>query len=216
MNEALVKKLRLPSEGKIAVFNAPEGFLEQIGLDSEQAVPMESDFGTYVYVQLFAANVADVDRLAPNALRAVHPAGIVWLCYPKGTSKIKTDLNRDSGWSTVLAAGWEGVSLVSVDDTWSAMRFRPVGAAGPRPRSSPDERKSANKVPAVPLETPADLRAALAEHPAAAAFFEGLAPSHRKEYIVWIIEAKREETRSSRILKAIEKLDGRLKRPSDK
>lgn len=38
---------------------------------------------------------------------------------------MKTDISRDAGWDAVHAAGWEGVAMVAIDDTWSAMRFRP-------------------------------------------------------------------------------------------
>ncbi|WP_407644681.1 YdeI/OmpD-associated family protein [Cohnella cholangitidis] len=63
---------------------------------------------------------------------------------------------------------------------------------------------------------PEDLRQALDANAQASAFFDKLAPSHKKEYMRWIVEAKREETRVSRVRKAIEKLGGGLKRPSDK
>lgn len=53
---------------------------------------------------------------------------------------------------------------------------------------------------------PADLVAALDAAPDAKAFFDGLAYTHAKEYVRWIEEAKRAETRESRIHKAIEML----------
>jgi thiamine pyrophosphate-dependent acetolactate synthase large subunit-like protein len=53
------------------------------------------------------------------------------------------------------------------------------------------------------VEVPADLQAALAADPEAGAFFEQLAYSHRREYVQWIEEAKREQTRASRIEKAL-------------
>ena len=51
---------------------------------------------------------------------------------------------------------------------------------------------------------PTDLRAALARRPQARAFFKGLAPSHRREYVAWIAEAKRPETRAKRIATTLE------------
>ncbi|MCD9025663.1 YdeI/OmpD-associated family protein [Cohnella silvisoli] len=215
MDDALVKKLKVPQAGKVAVINAPEGFLELIGRTEEDTRAAESEYGSYDYVQMFATGVADVEKWAPLALQAVKPDGWLWLSYPKGTSKIKTDLNRDRGWSVVQAAGWEGVALVSVDDTWSAMRYRPLGAAG-KPRVTPAERRAAGIEPAAPLETPDDLQKALDANPTASASFGKLAPSHRKEYIGWILEAKRAETRSARVYKTIEKLECGHKRPSDK
>lgn len=217
MDEALVKKLKLPSGGKIAIVEPPEGYLEAIGRGpADTRLDPEAD-GTYDFVQLFARNSADVERLAPAAIRAVKPDGLLWMCYPKGTSKLKTDINRDTGWKTVSEAGWEGVSLISVDDTWSSMRFRPREAVG-KTRPTPAERRAAaaGKDTQAPLETPDDLRQALDAAPEAAAVFDKLAPSHRKEYITWILDAKKAETRASRIEKAVDKLGKGLKRPSDK
>ncbi|TFE30739.1 YdeI/OmpD-associated family protein [Cohnella luojiensis] len=215
MNEALIKKLRLSSDGKIAIMEPPQGFLELVGRTEQDTQALENENGTYDFVQLFVTSVADVERLAPQALRAVKPDGLLWICYPKGSSKIKTDLNRDRGWSIVSASGWEGIAIVSVDDTWSALRFRPASAVG-KTRVPPAERSAASAGQTEPLEIPQDLQAAVDANAEATAFFGNLAPSHKKEYVRWIVEAKREETRVSRIEKAIEKLSGGFKRPSDK
>lgn len=67
------------------------------------------------------------------------------------------------------------------------------------------QRRSA--APRPELVVPDDLAAALGEHRSAKAAFDGFAPSHRREYIDWIIEAKREETRARRIAQAIGWLD---------
>jgi hypothetical protein len=217
MNEALVKKLRLPESGRVAVIEPPEGYIQQIGKSEEQTVFQPDSDAAYDFVQLFARDSTDVRRLAPAAIRAVKPDGLLWMCYPKGTSKLKTDINRDTGWQVVAQAGWEGVALVSVDDTWSAMRFRPLAAVG-KSRVTPAERRAAadRSQPEAPLEPPDDLRSALDADPETAAFFDQLAPSHKKDYIRWILDAKKAETRSARILKAVDKLGQGLKRPSDK
>jgi hypothetical protein len=56
------------------------------------------------------------------------------------------------------------------------------------------------------IAAPDDLAAALAKSPKAAEFFDELSYTHRKEYVQWIEEAKREETRRNRIAKTIEML----------
>lgn len=218
MDEALVRKLKVPSEGKVAIIAPPEGFLASIGKPDEARAAEKLAPGEYDYVQAFLMSAADADKLAPVAIAAVKRDGWLWLCYPKGTSKLKTDLNRDKGWDTVASLGWEGVSLISIDETWSAMRFRPIGSGGPLRAASAERRAgkaSADAVP-VPLEVPEDLARALDAHPSASEYFAKLAPSHRKEYIRWIVEAKREETRAARVAKTVEKLAEGLKRPSDK
>ena len=62
-------------------------------------------------------------------------------------------------------------------------------------------RKSATPRKALPV--PADLKAALVANKRAAATFEAFAPSHRREYIEWIVEAKRDVTRAARLKQAI-------------
>lgn len=65
--------------------------------------------------------------------------------------------------------------------------------------------KAARPVPSRrAVRTPPDLRAALANHAAARRTFESLAPSHRREYVEWIAEAKREDTRARRLATALE------------
>jgi uncharacterized protein YdeI (YjbR/CyaY-like superfamily) len=60
------------------------------------------------------------------------------------------------------------------------------------------------KHPKPPLETPPDLQAALDSNPAARATFESFPPSCKRDYLEWIVEAKREETRTKRLAQAVE------------
>lgn len=57
------------------------------------------------------------------------------------------------------------------------------------------------------VEVPPDLHRALESSPAAASAFERLSYTHQKEYVDWIEEAKREQTRQNRIARAIEMLE---------
>jgi hypothetical protein len=68
------------------------------------------------------------------------------------------------------------------------------GAAPPRPK----------KAPRPELPAPDDLRAALDAAPEAAATFDGFPPSCRREYVEWVIEAKRPETRAKRVAQTVE------------
>jgi hypothetical protein len=61
------------------------------------------------------------------------------------------------------------------------------------------------------VDVPAELAAAFAQEPAVEAFFTGLAPSHRKEWVRWVEEAKKPETRATRVEKTLEALRGQRK-----
>jgi len=65
------------------------------------------------------------------------------------------------------------------------------------------------------VDIPEDVQSVLNENPEALAFFEKLAYTHRKEYIRWITDAKREETRLNRIETFVEKLLAK-KKPDQK
>ena len=63
-------------------------------------------------------------------LKNIEADSVLWFAYPKTTSKIKTDINRD----TIRVTGEEfnitTVTAISIDDTWSALRFRPIDKVG--------------------------------------------------------------------------------------
>ena len=54
------------------------------------------------------------------------PKGIIWVTYPKGTAKIKSDINRDSIREYTATVGLEAVAIFSLDDDWSALRLKVV------------------------------------------------------------------------------------------
>lgn len=122
----LFKKLNLGSQAVIHVLNAPESFaieLEQLdGVEVKRGLEEPSSF-----VMAFAITQADVDNVSKQVSAWSRGDGIVWMAYPKGTSRrYRCEFNRDSGWSVLGEAGFEAVRQVAIDDDWSALRFRRV------------------------------------------------------------------------------------------
>jgi hypothetical protein len=78
-------------------------------------------------VHVFARTLVELAEHGAEATAAVKPGGLVWISYPKnGASELKRDMLRDA------IDGWQPVSQVAIDDTWSAMRFRPDAEVGTR------------------------------------------------------------------------------------
>jgi hypothetical protein len=71
----------------------------------------------------FVRDSAELKRLA-TSFGAFEEDAVLWVCYPKGGTSAGTDLDRDSLHTAMGKHELTGVSLVAVDDTWSAMRFR--------------------------------------------------------------------------------------------
>ena len=123
-NSSLVKKLKIKTGQLIAVINPPEGYLEELGSLPEGVDLSTKLEGRFDLVHLFVENSAQLGQLFPSVFQSLKEEGLFWISYPKGSSKIKSDLSRDQGWQPVSKAGLRAVSMVSINDTWSAVRFR--------------------------------------------------------------------------------------------
>jgi hypothetical protein len=122
----LVKKLRIRSGQRITFINPPEDYIKRLGNLPEGVDYVREPKGEFDVVQLFVNNIAELEDLGPSALSIIKFDGILWISYPKKSSKVKTDISRDVGWDIMDKNGLRPVVAVSVDDVWSALRFRPI------------------------------------------------------------------------------------------
>lgn len=127
---SLVKKLGLKPQQRILLLHPPAGYWETLGQLPEGIDVSEELNGSYDVVQLFVKDKAELDREAARAIQAVKPDGQLWIAYPKGNSKEKQGLTRDVGWEVVHQAGMDSMSLIAIDDTWSAFRFKRKAGIG--------------------------------------------------------------------------------------
>ncbi|MFN8468731.1 MAG: hypothetical protein U0X20_24445 [Caldilineaceae bacterium] len=128
MATSLNDKFQFKNVVKLAVRNAPGGYVEKLQAELEGIEILAGPDAAADAVLLFVNNLAEAQALAPGAVATVAPAkpeGILWIAYPKGGSGIKTDVNRDKLWPVVQESGWRPVRQIALDDVWSAMRFRP-------------------------------------------------------------------------------------------
>ena len=120
--EKILKKMRYQNEDKGAVLNAPKEInneFKKIGFDNN--VKKNSQFTI-----LFVKNKTEFDKLMKPTINKIEYDSMFWVAYPKGTSKIETDVNRDILWKLTEPYGLRPVSQVAIDSDWSAMRFRPI------------------------------------------------------------------------------------------
>jgi hypothetical protein len=122
---SLAAKLKLKPGQRAAVLNAPEGYRAALGPLPTGVELVERLTGKFDWIQLFVRSQAELEKSLPKAAKALKPESLLWIAFPKGTSKIQTDLTRDKGWDAVRQADLKWINLVSVDDTWSAFSLRP-------------------------------------------------------------------------------------------
>lgn len=122
----LFKKLNLGAQRVIHVLNAPASFEPELialkGVTVKRAVA-----GTSTFAMAFVITQAELDGASKKLAAACTGDAVLWMVYPKGTSrKYQCEFNRDSGWAALGAAGFEPVRMVAIDADWSALRFRRV------------------------------------------------------------------------------------------
>jgi hypothetical protein len=125
----LLEKLNYKGQQRIAVLNAEKNFkmapmkeIKDIRIDTEIDPRYPYDF-----MILFVRKAADVKEIVPVALHNLAVDGVLWFCYPKKpTIKYSSDLDRDHGWKTLNDLGFFGIRIVSINEEWSALRFRNI------------------------------------------------------------------------------------------
>ncbi|HWB25450.1 MAG TPA: YdeI/OmpD-associated family protein [Chitinophagaceae bacterium] len=212
---SIAQKLRLKDGMTILPVNAPSTFTAEMGrlAPSVKVSPKGKD---YAQVHWFVMNKAEMEKDLSKVLALVKNDVVCWIYYPKGTSKIQTDLTRDKGWEKLLAhTNLQWLSLISFDDTWSSFGIRLKTEDDKKAEAKPKEREIFKWVDQATKTVilPGDLAKALKKSRPATQFFESLSFTNKKEYIEWIVTAKREETRAERVTGTVERLEKSWKNP---
>ena len=122
----LFKKLNLGKHETILVLKVPESFEEELEqLDGISILRKPTKKSSELFAIGFAITKLELDDVSAKIVNATTGDAIIWIAYPKGTSKkYQCEFNRDTGWSVLTDAGFETVRQVAIDEDWSALRFR--------------------------------------------------------------------------------------------
>lgn len=124
----LLQKLNLKAQRTLLVLNAPEPFTRELfGLEGSTILTDPRPGRNVEFGIAFSLTKRELDL--HSRILAEHSSGdaVIWLAYPKTSSKkFRCDFNRDIGWDVMGESGFEAVRQVSIDDDWSALRFRRV------------------------------------------------------------------------------------------
>ncbi len=113
----LTAKLQIKPGQSVAVLNSPPGVTLPASVPGTEPRHADAVIG-------FAVRRDDLGRLS-EVIGAARADRLAWIGYPKG-GKLGTDLNRDLLAGALAAQGIEPVRQISIDETWSALRFRPA------------------------------------------------------------------------------------------
>jgi hypothetical protein len=123
------KKMNYKEQTIIHAVNAPASFEKELkemmafaAIKKQLKATDKAEF-----IICFCTKLKEVEAAAAIAQKTLQDDGLLWLAYPKGTSKkYKCEFNRDTGWESLGKAGFEPVRQIAIDEDWSALRFRRV------------------------------------------------------------------------------------------
>jgi len=96
--------------------------LGQLGLKNLKLGNLD-DCTDYDFIQVFVRGKQELESIFPLAARMLTPNGSLWVSWPKGKSKIPTDLNENIVREVGLSLGLVDVKVVAVDEDWSGLKF---------------------------------------------------------------------------------------------
>lgn len=114
----LAKKLGIKEGFKCVVVNEPERYFEQVPGITALRKATEADF-----IHVFAKEYKDFTRLFISNKKLLKKDGMMWISWPKKSSKVVTDLDENIIRDFGLKNGLVDVKVCAVDDTWSGLKF---------------------------------------------------------------------------------------------
>ena len=121
----LFNKLNLGAHRDILVVDSPDSFEPELSALTDVTIRRDPKLLKEVpFALVFVRTFAEIEAATTWISKAIGDA-VIWFAYPKGSSKrYRCEFNRDTGWASLAAAGFETVRQVAIDDDWSALRFR--------------------------------------------------------------------------------------------
>lgn len=218
MATTLAQKLKIKEGTTLRTIHAPGDFGKVIG-DLPRGVTLSATTTSYDQLHWFVQTKAQLEEELDGVLSLLKEGVTLWFYFPKGSSKIQTDLTRDTGWESLQTRKeLHFLVLISFNETWSAFALRLKTEKDQKKAAGPKERPVFHYIDPVKKQVylPDDLAAALKEAKEASAFFETLSFTNKKEYIEWVVTAKRDETRATRVKETVERLGKGWKNPANR
>jgi hypothetical protein len=219
MNPVAKKLLMKPGQHWL-LYNAPHGYINSLSPLPEGLQTSFEANGHFDGIQLFVLNSNQLKNSLQQLKTILEPETVLWIIYPKKSSGLSTDLEMTRHWDELSQYGLTGVAAAAIDATWTALRFK---HAQLHKTSATCNSELPNTPYAEFIDVanrtvilPPAMAMALSTQPPALENFHKLSYTNKKEYILWVLTAKQDKTRTERLKKSVEKLAAGKKNPAEK
>ncbi len=125
---SIAEKLSIKPGSKFLLVNPPAGHAAEMGKLPEGVELLNDSSERVEAIQVFVANRGELEAQLTHLAELLSFKGMLWVTYHKGTSKVKTDINRDTINAYAQSIGLQGVAMISIDDDWAALRLKQIQA----------------------------------------------------------------------------------------
>lgn len=122
-SRSLIDKLGIKPRTRIAIINAPRGYRLTLGKLPAGVTVVRVVRGALPFIHLFAVSREVLEDRFPALVRALAPAGALWVSWPKKASGVRTDLTEDVVRAIALAGGLVDVKVAAVNHVWSGLKL---------------------------------------------------------------------------------------------
>lgn len=121
--KSLVEKLGIKEGLRVAILNSPTNYNYTLGELPENVAVIKNLGERLDFIQFFTKESKELQSKFPTLKRALSQKGVLWISWPKGSSKVKTDLNENIVREIGLGNGLVDVKIAAVDEIWSGLKF---------------------------------------------------------------------------------------------
>ncbi len=125
-DKTIAQKLSIKPGSRFLLINPPAGYANGMGELPAGVNLLKETQERVDAVQVFVANRQELELQLPKLKELLMPRGMLWVSYHKGTSKVKTDINRDTINAYARTLQLQGVAMISIDEDWAALRLKPL------------------------------------------------------------------------------------------
>jgi len=119
----LLKKLGITSGARMLVRNEPIAYWDWISPLPDGVVVRSRATGTVDFVHLFVTSMAAFKKETLLARKVLDQEGMIWISWPKKSSKVETDLDENRIRDFALKNGLVDVKVCAVDEVWSGLKL---------------------------------------------------------------------------------------------
>ena len=121
--KSLIEKLGIREGFKIIILNPPDGHDKTLGKLPKSVFVTETLEGPLDFIQFFTRKREELESKFPILKQELSQRGMLWISWPKGSSKLETDLNENIVREIGLKNGLVDVKICAIDETWSGLKF---------------------------------------------------------------------------------------------